>query len=189
MSSLNIVVGLSGVGKSTVLEEAMLLSEKEYELINYGDQMFEVAKEKGLVDTRDEMKNLGVETYKELQKTAAEQIFEIAEENDVIVDTHAAIKSPYGYIPGLPKWSVSELDPEKIIMLTASAQQIYQRSQSDQDREREHDSVEEVQEYQQVAREMAAADSVEVGAYLKIIENKEGRAEQASRELIEVLNA
>lgn len=189
MSSLNIVVGLSGVGKSTVLEEAMLLSKKDYKLINYGDKMFEVAEKQDLVDTRDEMKNLGVSTYKELQKTAAEEIFELAEDEDVIVDTHSAIKTPHGYIPGLPKWSIEELNPDKIIMLTASAEQIYQRSQSDSDREREHTSVEDTKEYQQIAREMASANAVQVGAYLKIIQNKEGKAEETSRKLIDVLNA
>ena len=30
--SLNIVVGLSGVGKSTVLEEAMLLADQDYDV-------------------------------------------------------------------------------------------------------------------------------------------------------------
>jgi len=46
MTEVNIIVGLSGVGKGTVLEEAMLLSDKDYELINYGDRMVETAKTK-----------------------------------------------------------------------------------------------------------------------------------------------
>jgi len=92
--SINIVVGLSGVGKSTVLEEAMLLSDKEYELVNYGDKMMETAKEHGV--NRDEMKELDVETYKGIQDEAAEKIFELAKDQDVIVDTHSAIKTPHG---------------------------------------------------------------------------------------------
>lgn len=187
MSEVNILVGLSGVGKSTVLEEAMLLSDKDYKVINYGDRMVETAKEEGLVDSRDEMKKLDTSTYKDIQMGAAESIVEDAEDQDVIVDTHAAIKSPYGYIPGLPKWTLENLDPAKIIILDTDAENIFSRSQGDNDREREHDSVDGVRRYQDVAREMAAAGSVLTGAYLQIIQNEEGKAEKAAEELIETL--
>ncbi len=187
--TVNIVVGLSGVGKGTVLEEAMLLSETEYKIINYGDKMLEIAKDRDLVENRDEMKNIDVETYKDIQKEAAEQIFEESEDQDVIVDTHAAIKSPFGYIPGLPKWSIENLQPEKIIILDASAEEILSRRQGDSDRDRSMESVESIQEYREVAREMASTGSVLTGAYLKVIENKSGRAEAAAEELIETLEA
>ncbi len=188
MGEVNIIVGLSGVGKGTVIEEAMLLSDQEYEVINYGDKMVETAKEEGLVDDRDEMKELGVDTYKRIQKEAAESIVEEAEDKDVLVDTHAAIKSPFGYIPGLPKWTIENLDPKKIIMLDASGQAIYDRMKDD-DRDREHESPEGINEYREVAREMAATGAVLSGAYLQVIENKDGMAEQAAEELVETLKA
>lgn len=187
MSEVNIIVGLSGVGKSTVIEEAMLLSDKDYEVINYGDRMVETAREEGLVNERDEMKNLETDTYKRIQREAAESIVEDSEDKNVIVDTHAAIKSPYGYIPGLPKWTVENLDPAKIIMLDATAQEIYKRSTGDNDRDREHDSVDDVDEYRKIAREMASSGSVLTGAYLKVIKNHDGRAEKAAEELVETL--
>lgn len=187
MAEVNIIVGLSGVGKSTVIEEAMLLSNKDYKVINYGDRMLETAKEQDLVDSRDEMKNLEQDTYREIQMDAAESIVEDAEDEDVIVDTHAAIKSPYGFIPGLPKWTVENLDPEKIIIVDASAKQIFKRSQGDDDRDREHDSVEDVQLYRNVAREMAATGAVMTGAYLQVIENKPGKAQAAAEKLVETL--
>jgi len=187
MTEVNIIVGLSGVGKGTVLEEAMLLSDKDYEIINYGDRMVETAKNEGLVDSRDELKTLDTETNKRIQRQAAEEIVEDAEKNDVIVETHAAIQTPYGYIPGLPRWTVENLDPAKIIMLDASAEEIWQRTQGDDDRDREHKSVEGIEQYREVAREMAATGSVLTGAYLTIIDNHDGQAEQAAENLVEVL--
>jgi len=185
--SINIVVGLSGVGKSTVLEEAMLLSDKDYELVNYGDKMMETAKEHDV--NRDEMKELDVDTYREIQKDAAEKILELSKDHEVIVDTHSAVKTPHGYIPGLPRWSVEEMDPSKIIMLTATAEEIWNRTQKDGDRDREHESREDIQEYLDIAREMASTDAVLTGAYLKIIENPDGKAEQAAEELVKTLKA
>lgn len=185
--SVNIVVGLSGVGKSTVLEEAMLLSDKDYELVNYGDKMMETAKEHDV--NRDEMKELDVDTYREIQREAAEKILELSEDHEIIVDTHSAIKTPHGYIPGLPRWSVEEMDPSKIIMLTATAEEIWERTQDDDGRDREHDSRGDIQEYLDIAREMASTDAVLTGAYLKIIENPDGKAEKAAEELVKTLKA
>jgi len=186
--SVNIVVGLSGVGKGTVLEEAMMLSDEEYEAVNYGDRMFETAKEKGLADHRDEMKKIDTETYKEIQKSAAESIAEDAEDTNIIVETHAAIKSPFGYIPGLPKWVAENLNPEKIIMLDASSEAIYQRSQeADRDRDTEKAGIEGITEYRETAKQMASSVSVLTGAYFQIIENKDGQAEKAAEDLVDTL--
>lgn len=188
--SVNIVVGLSGVGKGTVLEEAMMLSDKEYKLVNYGDRMFDLAKDRNLADHRDDMKNIDTKEYKELQADAAESIYEDAEDQDVIVETHAAIRSPYGYIPGIPKWSAEKLDPDKIIMIDASPEAIYRRSQdSDRDRDTEKAGVEGIKEYRDTAKEMASTVSVLTGAYFKILKNRSGKAEEAAEELVETLKA
>lgn len=188
MGEVNIVVGLSGVGKGTVLEEAMLLSDQNYEVINYGDRMFETAKDQGLVEHRDEIKKLDTETNRKIQRKAAKSIASDAEKNDVIVETHAAIKTPYGYIPGLPRWTLENLEPSKIIMIDANAKAIYERSQEDdRDRDTANDTVEGIKEYRNIAKQMASAGAVQTGAYFQIIENEEGRAEKAAEELVETL--
>ncbi|MFB6245762.1 MAG: adenylate kinase [Candidatus Nanohaloarchaea archaeon] len=189
MGEVNIVVGLSGVGKGTVLEEAMMLAEGDYTVVNYGDRMMETAREQGLVESRDEMKDLGVQKYRELQADAAESIFEEAEERDVIVDTHAAIYTPHGYIPGLPEWVLENLRPSKIVLVDAESEEIWSRIKSDDSRDREHESVEHITEYREIAREMAASGAVKTGAYLKVIENPDGGAEAAAEELVETLRA
>ncbi|MFT4868017.1 MAG: adenylate kinase [Candidatus Nanohaloarchaea archaeon] len=189
MGEVNIIIGLSGVGKGTVLEQTMLLSDKDYKLINYGDRMLETAKSEGLVEIRDELKELDPDTNKRIQKQAAKDIVGESKDNDVIVETHAAIQTPFGYIPGLPKWTVENLEPEKIIMLRASPEAIWRRTQEDDSRDREHSEVEQIKEYQQVAREMASTGAVLTGAYLKVIENRDGKAEAAAEELLETLRA
>jgi len=173
------------------LEETLLLAEKDYEIINYGDKMLEIAKEKDIVHNRDEMKNIDVDTYKDIQEKAANKIFEEAEDKEVIVDTHAAIKSPFGYIPGLPKWTIENLEPSKIIIIDAKAQDIVKRAETDsKGRQRDtKSSVEAVEEYREVAREMAASGAVLSGAYLQIIENKEGKVKETAKALLETLNA
>ena len=187
MSNVNIVVGLSGVGKSTVLEEATKLATEDYEIINYGDRMLDLAMEEGLVDSRDEIKEISSEEQKEIQKKAAESIVEDSEDGNVIVDTHAAIQTPHGYLPGLPKWTIENLEPQHLIILDATAEEIYERSTDDEGRNREHESVEGIERYREVAREMASTGSVLTGAYLKVIQNSDGQAQQASEELVEVL--
>jgi adenylate kinase len=187
MSNVNIVVGLSGVGKSTVLEEALKLAEEDYEVINYGDRMLDLAMEQGLIDSRDEIKKISADKQKEIQKDAAESIVEDSEDGNIIVDTHAAIQTPHGFLPGLPKWTVENLEPEHIVILDASAQEIYDRSTEDGGRNREHESVEGIELYQSVAREMAATGSVLTGAYLKTIENEAGKAQKAAQELVSAL--
>lgn len=189
MTEINIVVGLSGVGKGTVLEQAMNLADKNYKIINYGDRMLEVAKEEGLVDSRDEIKELDPETNKRLQRGAAESIVEDSEEENVIVETHAALKTPYGYIPGLPEWSVKEIDPEKIIVIDASAEEIYDRTIEDNSRDREHETVKGIEEYRQIARQMASTNAVLTGSYLSVIENRDGMVEDAAEELVKTLRA
>ncbi|MBC5793372.1 MAG: adenylate kinase [Nanohaloarchaea archaeon] len=187
MGEVNIIIGLSGVGKGTVLEQAMLITDEDYKVINYGDRMVEIAKDQRLVDSRDDLKKLDTETNKQLQKDAAESIFDDAEDNDVIVETHAAIQTPFGYLPGLPKWTLENLEPSKIIMLRAEPKAIYERTLEDDSRDREHEEVEQIEEYQEVAREMASTGAVLTGAYLSVIENPDGHAEQAAEDLIEVL--
>ena len=187
MTEVNIIVGLSGVGKGTVLEQAMNLSDRDYELINYGDKMVEIAKDENLVENRDELKKLDPEENKRVQRLAGEAIVEESDEKDVIVETHAAIQTPYGYIPGLPEWSVKALDPAKIIMLDANAEEIYERTMEDESRDREHDKVEEIREYQNVAREMAATGAVLTGSYLTIIQNHDNQVEKSAEELVKVL--
>ena len=51
-----------------------VLKKVDYVNINYGNVMFDIASEKGLVETRDDMRKLNPEIQKDVQKQAAERI-------------------------------------------------------------------------------------------------------------------
>lgn len=188
MGSIHIVIGLSGVGKSTVIEKALESSQSDYRLINYGDRMFSLAKDRDIVEDRDEMKNIERATYKEIQIDAAESIGDDSDGGGVIVDTHAAIKSPFGYVPGLPKWTLETLEPETITMIDIDSEEIVERRAEDPERDREGDSVEAIEEYRGVAREMATSGTVLTGAYFKMIRNEAGKVDEAADQLAETLD-
>ena len=126
-----IVVGVPGVGKTTVLNHLVKLAEKEgirIEIANMGDYMFKAAKEKGLVTHRDELRRLELRKQLELQGHAAKLIVKDAinrldEKSVLIVDTHAVIRTTTGYWPGLPKHVVEELKPDSIIIVEAPVEE------------------------------------------------------------------
>src|SRR5581483_1921814 len=106
--SVVIITGVPGVGKSTVIDAAQ--KAKGYKVVVYGTEMFNVAKARGLVKDRDEMRKLDPAIQRTIQVEAAEHI---ASMGDVIVDTHCTIKTPKGYLPGLPAWVVQKLNPKQ----------------------------------------------------------------------------
>lgn len=158
--SNGLVVGLSGVGKPTVLEEAMHRTSKDYKRVNYGDRMLEIAQIEGLVEDRDELNTLDAETQKEIQMQAAGDIVETATGIDTIVETHAVICTPSGYSPGVPRWTIEQLNPTRIAMLEATPDGIRSRRADDPERNRTNNSVEKIAEQQDIAREMISTAAV-----------------------------
>jgi len=164
-----VVVAVPGAGKSTILKK---LVEKipGLRIANFGDYMFEEARRILGITDRDEMRRRIKPTdYKELQERAAEEISKL--NGDLIIDTHAAIKTPYGYYPGMPSKVVETLKPDAIVVLEFRPEDILQRRMKDlqaaegQRRIREVEAAEEVEEHQMIARELAAAAANHVCCY------------------------
>ncbi len=174
-----VVGGVPGVGKTTIMEEVSRRSE--YPIVNYGTIMFQMAQEKRLVKHRDDMRKLPINIQRELQKKAAEHIG--AMEN-VIVDTHLTIKTPAGYLPGLPIWILERLKPDLIVLIEASPQEIADRRAKDETRRRDMESVKEIKEHLDANRYAAFACSVYSGANVLILENNEGMVEDAVKKFL-----
>ena len=165
-----VVVAVPGAGKSTILKK-LLEKVPGLKVVNFGDYMFEEAKKALGISDRDEMrKKIQPMEYKGLQEKAAAAISKL--DGDLIIDTHAAIKTPYGYYPGMPSKVVETLGPDAIVVLEFRPEDILQRRMKDlqategQRRIREMEAEEEVQEHQLIAREFAAAAANHVCCYL-----------------------
>jgi Archaeal adenylate kinase len=70
---LIVVAGINGVGKTTVLNSVKQLT-KEIEVVNYGDEMFSIASQRGWVQNRDQIRKLPLERQLLLQKEAAQNL-------------------------------------------------------------------------------------------------------------------
>ncbi len=191
-----VVTGVPGVGKTTVLNKLTeLLRQEGIEalLVNFGDYMFRVASEKGLVKHRDEIRKLQLQTQLELQRWAAEAIVKDASEKlgdrgVLIVDTHSVIKTPSGYWPGLPRHVIEALRPDSIVVIEADPELIIARRQRDKGRYREDmGGVDELRELMNMARTAAMASAVLTASSVFIVENPEGRPEEAARRILELV--
>jgi len=191
-----IVVGVPGVGKTTVLSLAM---EKFKQLnidvlvLNYGDYMFKALSEKGIVKSRDEVRRLSIRTQLEHQELAAELLINDAKAKlknggVLIVDTHAVIKTSIGYWPGLPSHVVYKLKPDLIAIVEAPVKDIVARQLKDTTRYRKDlAKAELVDELLKLTRYFAIASATLVGASVAIIKNFEGKANEAAEELVKIV--
>ncbi|MGB9705392.1 MAG: adenylate kinase [Pyrobaculum sp.] len=150
-----VVVALPGSGKTTIMN---FVKQRlpDVKVVNYGDVMFEIAKQRFGVQHRDEMrKKIPVEEYRKIQEEAAEYIASLP--GDVLIDTHASIKIGGGYYPGLPDRIISKLKPDVILLLEYDPKDILERRKKDPERFRDVESEEEVEMQQQANRLFAFA--------------------------------
>lgn len=185
---LVILTGIPGTGKTTVAAKAMEIigrTNREYRIVNYGDVMFDIARSENLVENRDEMRKLKPEIQKKIQKLAAKKISEM--EGDIIVDTHCTISTLRGYLPGMPEWVLRNLSPDCIILIEAKPEEIAQRRMNDKTRTRDDEMEREISLHQEINRSIAAAYSMLTGATVKVIDNPQGRVENAAREMARIL--
>ena len=183
-----VVVGIPGVGKTTVVSkvvEKLNTLNKSVSVHSFGTVMFEEAKENGLKD-RDDLRKLTVDEQKNLQKKAAEKIAE-HQENIVIIDTHAFISTKEGYYPGLPHYVIQILKPTHFIAVSAKPDEIYNRRTNDDTRDRDIISIGSIKEELDVQDAMLSSCSVLSGSPMKVVLNTEGKVEEAADSIINAI--
>jgi adenylate kinase len=133
------------------------------------------------------MRRLDPETQKRIQKMAGRKIAEMAKESPVAVDTHSTVKTPKGYLPGLPAWVLTELNPDIVIVVETDGDEILMRRLSDESRKRDLETTASIEEHQFMNRAAAMSYGVLTGATVKIVKNKNGLVDNAVEELMSVL--
>ncbi|MCP5419526.1 MAG: adenylate kinase [Gammaproteobacteria bacterium] len=189
MGKIVIVAGVPGAGKSTVLLEAWKRSEQEmkYTIVSFGTEMFSLCQEAGLVNNRDEMRNLGADLQEEMQWRATKRIAERPE--NILLDTHCAIKTGSGsYFPGFSTRMLERLSPRAILLVDAHEAEIRGRRRLDKSRPlRTIESNEDILEHKLINRAYAAAFSARSGCLLRIVQNNTGEFERVVEEFVNTL--
>ena len=180
-----VVVGIPGVGKTTLINKIVELIKdhnKSVKVTNFGTVMFEVAKENGISD-RDQLRKLPISDQKNLQKMAAEKLSQISDDV-VIIDTHAFIRTPEGFNPGLPYYILKIIEPSHFIIVTAKTEEIYNRRMKDETRNRDKASVATIKKELDIQSAMISSCAVLSGSPLRTIQNNEGKLEEAANQII-----
>jgi adenylate kinase len=183
-----IVVGIPGVGKTTLITRAseMLNQKRKTTIAVFGTIMFEEAKKKMGIKNRDELRRMTVQDQRHLQDLAAQRITEIKDEI-VMIDTHVLINTDEGYYPGLPMRLLNIMKPTNMVMVAADPSEIAQRRSSDQTRQRDIASLENIQKELEICRVMVASCSILTGAPFAIIMNNDDQVEEAAANIAKML--
>jgi adenylate kinase len=183
-----VIVGIPGVGKTTVISRAaeLLNQRRKATVVVFGTLMFEEAKVKMGIKHRDEMRGMPVDEQRRLQEMAAQRIAEM-KDDIVLVDTHLFINTSEGYYPGLPMRLLNIMKPTNLVMIAAEPQEIADRRKGDQTRQRDIISADNVQKELDISRVMVASCSILTGAPFAIIMNSDGKVEEAAANIAKML--
>ncbi|MEK6977007.1 MAG: adenylate kinase [Candidatus Hydrothermarchaeota archaeon] len=177
-----IVAGVPAAGKSTITRLVTEKSGRALRVINFGDEMYRLAKRRRLVKGKEDLKNQPTAVQEEIQKAVARRIMEKTNRQDVLIETDCSIKTPAGYLPGLPGWILEKLNPSMIILLEADPDEILVRRAMHPDKF-EVEYVATIDEHQRMNRVLALTYAIFTGATVKIIKNHDGLLDKAIKEM------
>ena len=180
-----IIVGIPGVGKTTVITKVFNKLTKQQmntKHMVFGTAMFEEAQKIGVTE-RDDMRKLSTDKQKQLQISAATSISK-HEDDIVLVDTHLFIKTPNGYLPGLPDYILKALSPTHVILIEGTSEEVIKRRQNDPTRARDAATAYSVELENSIARSMLSTCSILTGATINIIRNEQGQSDLAADQIV-----
>ena len=183
-----IIVGVPGVGKSTIISNATTTLQKKgtsLSTVVFGSVMFEEAKKLGIND-RDQIRKQTIDVQQRLQNLTADHISRL-NDSIVVVDTHLFIKTQSGYYPGLPMSLILKINPERLILITANSEEILNRRKNDSTRARDLISDDEIKRDIEVSLSMISSLSILTGAPFEIIYNHDNMIDSATSLLVQLL--
>jgi len=185
---ITIVVGIPGVGKTTVItktKDILLQSGYNTTVVVFGSVMLSEAKKTGIVD-RDQIRKLSLAGQQNLQNLAADYICSVKEDL-VIVDTHLFIRTSSGFFPGIPQNVIQKLKPRNLILITATPEEIIARRAKDESRNRDMVSIEEIKKELGLAISMISTISILSGSAFEIVDNHQGSSEDTASFIARIL--
>jgi adenylate kinase len=187
--------GLIKVADYTTLQAGKVISEDPEKGVaivrDQGMETIYVKEQANINEARDYMRNLNVAAQKVLQKEIMEHYIGIFAANPAghfLVETHAALKTKQGYIPGLREDFLEAAKPDLFSVIEADANDIYQRRLNDPTRKRDHDkSVKDVQINLDTTRYFASDFAFDAHSPLLIVQNEQGKLEAAAAAIVDAL--
>jgi len=185
MSNVVIVLGTQGAGKSTVLSAL----SGTVRVVNLGDEMLKLAAIDYGINDRDKLRTLPGYAEKS-EEWRRKIISDIANgKENVVLDTHASIKSGNRYTPG---FTIKDLDAlqghaKGIIYIDASTAEIIGRRAKDKTRNREQDTATEIDQHRNINLSLASFFSAYLNIPLYILYNNEGSLENTQKKAKEII--
>jgi len=185
---ITIVVGIPGVGKTTVItktKDILLQSGYNTTVVVFGSVMLSEAKKMGIAD-RDQIRKLSLSGQQNLQNLAADYICSVKEDL-VLVDTHLFIRTSSGFFPGIPQNVIHKLKPRNLILITATPEEILARRSKDESRHRDMVSIDEIKKELGLAISMISTISILSGSAFEIVDNHQGSSEDTASFIARIL--
>jgi adenylate kinase len=180
-----VVVGIPGVGKTTVVEKT-IAGLKGAKVVTFGTVMSDEALRLKWIKNRDEMRKMPIEKQKRLQRIAAQKISRM-KDPILFIDTHLFIRTPEGFWPGLPFEVARAMKPTHLVLVEARSEEIRSRRAADTSRARDAVTLEELESELALGRSFLAVSSTLTGAPMLVVSNSQGKADETASQLIEVL--
>jgi adenylate kinase len=188
MTKRVIIVGIPGVGKSTVISDVhSLLSQRgiDTKIAEFGKIMFDQARLMS-IHNRDQLRRLSIEQQKTLQEMAANSINSLG--NDVVlIDTHLFISTDNGFYPGMPIKLLNIINPTHLILITATAEEIQSRRESDNSRQRDVISIDRIKSDLRLSESMISTSSIITGCPFYMIQNNTNEVENATNAICRII--
>lgn len=182
MTKLILVTGTPGAGKSTILDA--LSKKKPINLINLGNVMLNIAKEKQGIQNREDLGRMTEEQIRQNREDAFAGIIE--KKKDSIIDTHLTIKYGRRYVPGVTIEELQKIRIKAIIYVDATSKEIWARRHSDEskaDRRNMDDTEAEIDEQKAVNLAILSSCAIYLSIPIYIIYNSDGKVHEAEAEL------
>lgn len=184
---LTVVSGVPGVGASQVCKHARGELGDGYTLLNFGDAMLEQALSSGLVSDRDDLSTLSRREIRLLQRRAAEFVASTARNTSVILNTHLAVATAHGFVPGLPDAVLADVDPARFVLIEADPETIADRRERVDYREYREQGVRAIDFHQDLNRAAAMHHAVVLDCPVRLVENT-GTVETAGEGLAAIVD-